>query len=301
MGSRVEHVVLREVRGSRDDRPSRSNDDVITQKLESVWPSVSARLAAMLRKRGVSPHDADEAVQETAARAMSTGVDFVDADDLFRWAAVVSWRVAIDARRRTRVSQFDLPDRPDHVDVAQAAEHRIVLSAVTTRFKELSERDREVLLTSFDEPVSSSRREAVRVAVARHRARTRLRQLLEGLAAPVAAFIARRRWRTSPRQELLATTAPVLTCVALAVTTVIGPRPHEATAPAPPRATAATLALPRPAPAGAAPGTVAVAPPPKDPVTRRRAPDPALDPGTGVTAGVHVDEPAGQSTHVETR
>src|SRR3954452_5882010 len=301
MGSRVEHVVLREARGSRDDRASRSNDDVITQKLESVWPSVSVRLAAMLRKRGVSPHDADEAVQETAARAMSTGVDFVDADDLFRWAAVVSWRVAIDARRRTRVSQFDLPDRPDHVDVAQAAEHRIVLSAVTTRFKELSERDREVLLTSFDEPVSSSRREAVRVAVARHRARTRLRQLLEGLAAPVAAFIARRRWRATARQEIVVTTAPVLTCVALAVSAVIIPSFHGTTSPAgPPAATAATITSANPS-VPAAPVVTAVPPPANKPHVTYWAPQPPPTAPNGVTADVQVDDPAGKSTNVGTR
>src|SRR5438270_5174760 len=146
MGSRLGHVVLQDRRGSTDLAP-RSNDVLITQKLESVWPSVSARLSTMLRRRGVSIHDADEAIQETAARVISAGVEFADGDDLFRWASVVSWRIAIDARRRgTRVSGDQLPDRADHIDVAQTAEHRIVLSAVTSRFNELSESDRAVLL-----------------------------------------------------------------------------------------------------------------------------------------------------------
>src|SRR4051812_16084508 len=104
MGSRAGQVVLQDGRGSASDAHSRSNNDAITPKLEFVWPSVSARLTAMLRRRGVSSHDADEAIQETAARAIAASVEFTDEDDLFRWASIVSWRVAIDARRRcTRV------------------------------------------------------------------------------------------------------------------------------------------------------------------------------------------------------
>ena len=193
MGSRVGHVDLRDARGSRSRLVSRSNETVITQDLESVWPGVSLRLATMLRRRGVGRHDADEAIQETAARAISAGVEFSDGDDLFRWASVVSWRVAIDARRRcTRLSADEVPDRADHVDVAQAAENRIVLTAVTNSFKDLPARDQAVLLEGFEIGPPVSRGESVRVAVARHRARNRLRGLLNGLAAPVVAFIARR-------------------------------------------------------------------------------------------------------------
>ena len=243
MSSRVRHVVLRDRRGSGSDLVPRSNDVAITQKLETVWPSVSVRLATMLRRRGVGRHDADEAIQETAARAISTGVEFVDGDDLFRWASVVSWRVAVDARRRcTRISDGELPDRADHVDVQQAAEHRIVLSAVTTRFKDLSERDRAVLLASFDEQPVPSRSEAVRLAVARHRARSRLRGLLDGLAAPVAAFAARRwRWRSAHVEALAASAAPALACLALSVGTFAVPTPNIRTGP---RAVAIVAAVP---------------------------------------------------------
>ena len=192
---------------------------MITRKLEAAWPSVSERLSAMLHRRGVSHHDADEAIQETAARVVSTGLEFRDADDLFRWAAVVSWRIAIDARRRcTRVTSHEVPDRADHVDVAQIAEHRMALSAVTTRFKDLSERDRAVLLASFDEQPTPNRVEQVRLAVARHRARSRLRSLLDGVAAPVAAFAARRwRWRTLRAEPFVVTAAPAVLFVAMSV------------------------------------------------------------------------------------
>ncbi|HEX4820302.1 MAG TPA: hypothetical protein VFV00_08855 [Acidimicrobiales bacterium] len=256
----------------------------------------------MLRRRGVNPHDADEAIQETAARAMSTGVDFIDADDLLRWASVVSWRIAIDARRRSRVSPVDLPDRPDHVDVAQAAEHRIVLSAVTTRFKELSERDREVLLTSFEEPGSSTRGESVRLAVARHRARNRLRGLLEGLAAPVLVFVGRRRLRATPEQAAFATATPVLASLAIVLGTMAGPSAPEAARArvSPPTTVVYASSLPV-APAEAAPGAVPRRPPVS--ASTHQGPSPVLapKPSSGVSAGVHVDEPAGQSTDVSTR
>ena len=228
---------------------------------------------------------------------MSTGVAFTDADDLLRWASVVSWRVAIDARRRSRLSEFSVPDRPDHVDVAQAAEHRIVLSALTSRFKELPARDREILLTSFDEPEPSSRRESVRLAVARHRARTRLRRMLEGLAAPVWGVLGRRRWRSSPDHALVATTVPVVTCIALAVTSVIGgsnaepPRSVEAARPTVATTTATTV------PSAAAP--VASTNPPTEPA--ESAPHASPSNPRGVTAGVHVDDPVGGSTDVGAR
>jgi len=156
---------------------------------------------------------------------MTAGVEFDDADDLFRWASVVSWRVAIDARRRcTRVSADQVPDRPDHTDVAQAAEHRIVLSAVTNRFKELSELDQAVLISGFDPQPAASRVDSVRLAVARHRARSRLRGLLNGLAVPAAAFLLRRRrWRSAPAEAFAATAGPALACFALTVGSFGGP------------------------------------------------------------------------------
>jgi len=221
---------------------------MITRKLEAAWPSVSERLSAMLHRRGVSHHDADEAIQETAARVVSTGLEFRDADDLFRWAAVVSWRIAIDARRRcTRVTSHEVPDRADHVDVAQIAEHRMALSAVTTRFKDLSERDRAVLLASFDEQPTPNRVEQVRLAVARHRARSRLRSLLDGVAAPVAAFAARRwRWRTVRAEPYVVTAAPAVLFVAMSVSafagsTGVGPTPLPVVTARPVQAAAAEV------------------------------------------------------------
>jgi DNA-directed RNA polymerase specialized sigma24 family protein len=202
--SGVRHVNLRKARESRAVLVSRLSNSVLTDDLESVWPEVAARLAAMLRRRGVRHHDIDEIVQETAARAISTRVPYEDADDLFRWASVVGGRLAIDLRRRgARLSDDELPDRADPVDVAMAAENRIVLGAVRSRLPELSARDQEVLLSSFRDEPTASRRESVRVAVARHRARNRLRLLLDGLAGTaIVGWIRRNRLWAAPVEAI---------------------------------------------------------------------------------------------------
>jgi DNA-directed RNA polymerase specialized sigma24 family protein len=167
----------------------------------------------------VSSHDADEAIQETAARVVAKSVDYSDADDLFRWAAVVSWRIAIDSRRRLApVSELEVPDRADSVDVAQAAEDRIVLSAVQTRLKDLTTRDQELLLSSFDDQPVTSRRESVRLAVARHRARNRLKAMLDGLAAPVLGLWARRHRAWPAQLQAIGPAAvPMAACLLLTV------------------------------------------------------------------------------------
>jgi DNA-directed RNA polymerase specialized sigma24 family protein len=173
----------------------------------------------MLRRRGVRHHDIDEIVQETAARAISTHVPYDDTDDLFRWASVVGGRLAIDlARRCARLSDDELPDRADTIDVAMAAEHRVVLGAVRNRLPELSSRDQEALLSGFhDEPVSS-RRESVRVAVARHRARNRLRVLLDGLAgAAILGWARRNRLWAAPAEAISYAAIPVVACVMISV------------------------------------------------------------------------------------
>jgi hypothetical protein len=215
----AEHVNLREARGSRAVPVSRPAGSVLTNDLEFVWPEVAARLAAMLRRRGVRHHDIDEIVQETATRAISTRVSYDDADHLFRWASVVSGRLAIDLRRRgARLSDDELPDRADTVDVAMAAEHRFVLGEVQSRLPELSARDQAMLLSTFHDAPGSDRRESVRVAVARHRARNRLRVLLDGLAgSAILAWARRNRVWSAPVEAISYAVVPATACVLVAL------------------------------------------------------------------------------------
>src|SRR5260221_449608 len=67
MSAGVRHVNLRKARESRARLVPRIGRSMLTDDFEFVWPEVSARLASMLRRRGVKPHDVDEIVQETAA------------------------------------------------------------------------------------------------------------------------------------------------------------------------------------------------------------------------------------------
>jgi DNA-directed RNA polymerase specialized sigma24 family protein len=205
---------------------------VLTDDLASVWPEVAARLQSMLRRRGVRHHDIDEIVQETATRVISGRVTYVDADDLFRWASVVGGRLAIDLRRRgARLSTEELPDRADTIDVATAAEHRVVLRAVRTRLPELSESDQAALLSSFDDEPATSRRESVRVAVARHRARRRLRILLDGLAgSAILGWLRRNRLWSAPVEAISYAAVPAAACVMITVCAWSGAAPSNASA-----------------------------------------------------------------------
>jgi hypothetical protein len=273
---------------------------VLTDDLESVWPDVATRLQSMLRRRGVRHHDIDEIVQETAARVISNAVRYDDADDLFRWAAVVGGRLAIDVRRRgARLSDGELPDRADTVDVAMAAEHRVVLGAVRNRLPELSARDQEVLLSSFhDEPVPS-RRESVRLAVARHRARNRLRGLLDGLAgSAIFLWVRRNRVWSAPVEAMSYAAVPAAACLLITVGAWTAPSRHPVNDAAPRLETAAQVIAVLPAPeaphgtpsAGTSPRAGTSQPPSRPPS------DPVVRPPYFI-----VDEPAGNQTRAGVR
>lgn len=202
----------------------------------------------MLRRRGVRHHDIDEIVQETAVRVISTRVAYDDADDLFRWASVVGGRLAIDVHRRgVRLSDQELPDRADVVDVATAAEHRVVLRAVRDRLPEMSPRDQEMLLSAIRDEPAASRRESVRLAVARHRARNRLRLLLDGLAGiGILAWIRRNRLWSAPVEAISYAAVPTAACLLITLGAWTGLA--ETAAPevaSPPERTAQVTSMPK--------------------------------------------------------
>jgi hypothetical protein len=116
------------------------------------------------------------------------------------------------------MSDTEVPERADSVDVAVTAEHRIVLDAVKHRLTELSSRDQEVLLSSFEEEPARSRLESVRLAVARHRARNRLRLLLDGLVGWVALLWARRgRVWSAPAEAIAYAAVPTAACLVISI------------------------------------------------------------------------------------
>src|SRR5207244_12906079 len=86
--------------------------------------------------------------------------------------------------------------------------------------------DRAVLLSSSRDGPVRPRLESVRLAVARHRARNRLRALLEGLAAPVLALWARRsRYWSTPAEAMAAVATPAATCLLMSMVVLAGGAP----------------------------------------------------------------------------
>jgi DNA-directed RNA polymerase specialized sigma24 family protein len=256
----------------------------------------------MLRRRGVRHHDVDEIVQETAARAISNGVTYTDADDLFRWASVVGGRLAIDLHRRgARLSDDELPDRADVVDVAMAAEHRVLLGVVRNRLPELSTRDQAVLLSGLHEEPAANRRESVRVAVARHRARNRLRLLLDGLAGGALLGWARRdRVWSAPAEAISYAVVPTAACVLITIGAWSGVSTHRVNEPPPSPIAAVQVGLP-PATGNEA---AEIRPDAMSPITDTdplpsapRSPEPPLLQDHYVI----IDEPAGRQTRAGTR
>ena len=300
MAVEAEHLDLRDARESRNAVVSRSVGLALTDEFASVWPAVAPRLRLMLRRRGVSSHDAEEIVQETATRAFGNSVPYTDADDLFRWASVVSGRLAIDLRRRSaRLSDAEIPERPDTVDVAAVTEHRIAFENVKLRLAELSARDQEMLLSSFhDEPVHS-RRESVRIAVARHRARNRLRALLDGALGGLLVLWGRRsRVWSAPAEAIAYAAVPTVACLIITVGSWTAVS-HGGRIDSVPQARAASEMASPPATQRAPVSTPLdrQGQPDAGPAgTPPRAPAPALRP-----AGVSVPEPGGGAGSAELR
>ena len=171
--------------------------------LTEVWPEVAERLGRMLRHRGIDRPTAEDAVQETALKVVRAEVAFDGADDLFRWASVVAWRVAVDAsRKQRRVELTALPDRPGPTNVALQVEQRTAVEAVGAGLRRLSAADRRALLDAPARGTGLSRQEAVRLNVRRHRARARLLALLEGMVGVLG-------WLSVRRHPKMARLAPV--------------------------------------------------------------------------------------------
>lgn len=159
----------------------------------AVWPLLVARL----RRAGASPEDAEDVAQEALLRAWDRGVFFADDGDLLRWCTVVARRSHIDRVRR-QARQLDLGDLAS--DSAsrelEAVEFRHVLGTVTTAMASLTEQERASLQPRPAE-APTDRASQVRSAVARHRARYRLR-LLVGPFAALGAQIVRVTRRSAP-------------------------------------------------------------------------------------------------------
>jgi DNA-directed RNA polymerase specialized sigma24 family protein len=182
---------------------------VITPSFESVWPDVEQRLRGLLFRRGLDRASADDIVQEVALRALAHNVTFASAKDLLRWAGPVACNLHIDlVRHRARLLEDVDPERAGTHDVYGEVADRMELQRAFRGIAALRPADREAIIDAVAaEPVvPRTRKEAVRLAVRRHRARSRLIVLMEKLAAAVGGLLWLRRGK---RAAVVAAFAPV--------------------------------------------------------------------------------------------
>lgn len=123
---------------------------------------------------------------------------FTSADDLLRWCRLVGRRLAVDAHRRTvrSTSVEAVPDQAGTVDVEAAALARVRADRVLTALHDLDPNDRAAII-DLRSP-DADRREQVRLAVRRHRARARLTAIVDGVAALLGWLLIRRPARRTP-------------------------------------------------------------------------------------------------------
>lgn len=182
------------------------------QRFEIAWDVVRPRVVLVLRRRGVSQPDAEDAVQEAAARALAAETPFSDAEDLCRWVLTVARHAAIDeARKRSRVDFGVDVDGESSADVPREALARVRTRAVADAFQTLSPAEQAAIRFVGTEP---DRRSAVRLNVRRFRARARLLALIDGIAALIAI-----RWaRLRPAARSVAQVAiPIAAVVAVSI------------------------------------------------------------------------------------
>lgn len=168
--------------------------------LERFWPEARERLLRALAALGIDEATAEDAVSEAATRALSRRLVVDDVDHFCRWAFVVARNVALDGNRRAnRVVLLDsFPEQVDEYDLADHVLVRDRWRATADAITRLSATDRAALLGQLDEEPPATRKEAVRQAVRRHRARARLREAMGRLGGWLGWRRLSSRWPVPP-------------------------------------------------------------------------------------------------------
>ena len=208
----------------------RSERPAVTDQFAPTWASVEPALRRFLAARGLGRHDIDDIVQEVAARVLEHGVSYQTPDDLRAWCFVVARRLHID-QWRAQSRGVPLDDHTADSDLRQESEIRRVedrhfLGTVSQAFTCLSDGDRLALVTDTR---GVSGQERNRLAVARHRARGRLKAMTGpfGLSPVLFAHLSKAQRRSLPAQVGVG----VLSVAVFAVVhTVAAPRPGDAPA-----------------------------------------------------------------------
>ncbi len=157
--------------------PGADTDQASLPTFAEVWPETGARVQRFLRSRGLSASAAEDISQEVAERALRSQVAYTGVDDLARWAYTVAWRIRIDELRRPTVEDAPVPaERPSPIDVEGEVLSRARMTQVMSALAGMPARDRRVLLSTV--MGNTAPLEAGHLAVARHRARIRLRRAM---------------------------------------------------------------------------------------------------------------------------
>ena len=221
------------------------------ESFERLWPLASASVDRLLRAHHVSAADREDIVQEVAARAFVRQDEFTSLNHLTRWSCRVAANLRVDQlRRERRHTDAEVPERAAAVETAQLVEGRVALEAVLSAVSQLSDADRIALFG--DRERSEDRREAVKFAVRRHRARARLAAMVEGMIAAFAALnrAILRRGDTPGVREAVAIGSVAIVAVALPVIGAAGGS-QEPTQVRQPTSRASMVSEERAVPAGA--------------------------------------------------
>lgn len=159
---------------------------------EVDWSKVEREVFGTLRSRRWADDQAHDLAQTAVERAIRNGVDEWSTRSAIKWCVRVAINAGIDERRKeARIDPDAEPDLGVSRDAEDVALARLELAAVAEAITQLSDRDRELVLEDGERHVT--RIDQVRAAVARHRARARLRELVDKAWAWVIATTVYRR------------------------------------------------------------------------------------------------------------
>lgn len=195
----------------------RTEEPPLTCDFASAWPAIERPLRRYVASRGVTSHDIDDVVQEVATRVLRRSLFYSGAEDLQKYCFVVARNLVTDeARGRRRVTsgvhELSALADPCGSDALDQVEDRLLLESVSVQLSHLSEREQAALTPTRREASATERN---RAAVARHRARNRLRALVGPLAGVISVAGAgfRKLLEESRRVATLAPAAAILLLV----------------------------------------------------------------------------------------
>lgn len=163
--------------------------------LAAVLPSIEARVLGGLRRRGVDPETARDAMQDALVQLYRTRPTFRGPAGLARWLSLVAYRASEKATERTaKATGPTITSYGEVRDAAQVVESRLAFEAATHELRALRPKDRDIIESSLrdgedgEDMVPKTEEERQRRRVRLHRARQRLRNRIRDWLVGVPAL-----------------------------------------------------------------------------------------------------------------